>query len=352
MDSRRQQWLPVRRCVRVSVLMAVALATAISVAAPATAETAPPAGHDPGSLGIRILDVPAGAADDPRAESYVVDELQPGATIQRRVQISNTTASQMAVDVYAAAAGVADGAFVVADGRTANGLSSWTTPSVDSVQVPPDAAVDVTVTVAVPADAPPGEQYAVIWASTAGPGDGNILAVSRVGVRMYVAVLGDNPLASAFVISGMLAERTDEGHGAVRAAVENTGDRALDLSGGLTMSAVGKSVSAGPYPATLGTTLAPGQSGTVVFEIADDVEVGPWDAVVELHSGLVTAGYEAQVTFPARADGAVSAPVPTPSGGLPWWEIALGALVLAALGGLLLSRRRRPSRAAHRDSAE
>ncbi len=340
MDGRRQQWLPVRRCVRASVLMAVALATAISVAAPAAADSAPPDAPDVGSLGVRLLDVPSGTVDDPRAASYIVDELQPGATIERRVRISNTTASPMAVDVYAAAADIADGAFVVGDGHAENGLSSWTTPSVGSVQVPAGGAADVTMTVAVPTDAPPGEQYAVIWAETAGPADGGIVAVSRVGVRMYVAVLGSNALTSAFVVDSAVAERADGGHGVVRVALRNTGGRALDLSGELTLTAVGATVTAGPYAATLGTTVAPGTDGTVAFEIADDIADGPWDAVVDLHSGLVTGSYDARLTFPAQAGAAPAAPVRPASGGLPWWQIALPVLLLAALGTVFVQRRR------------
>ncbi len=332
--------------------MAVVLATAIGVAAPAVAETTPPVASEPGSLGVRLLDVPAATVDDPRARSYIVDELEPGATIQRRMEISNTTASPMDVDVYAAGAQIADGAFTVDAGRTANELSSWTTPSEDDVQVPAEATVDVTMTVAVPADASPGEQYAVIWAETAGATDGQILAVSRVGIRMYVAVLGGNPPASAFDVSSLTAERAADGHGIVRAAVHNSGGRALDLSGELTMSAVGTAMSAGPYQATLGTTVAPGQSGTVVFEIADAIADGPWDAVVALHSGLVTGGGEARLTFSAQASDVVTAPVPAPSAGPLRWEIAIAVLVLAAVGTLLLLRRRKQARTSPGNSTQ
>lgn len=328
------------------MLMAVALATAISIGAPLAAQAAPVGAADEGSgsLGVRLLDVPAATVDDPRATSYIVDALQPGATISRRVEVSNTSAASMAVSVYTAAADITDGAFAVQDGRTANELSSWTTADQAEIEVPAGAAVDVTMTVAVPLDAAPGEQYAVIWAETAGSTDGNIREISRVGVRMYLAVLGDNALTSAFTVSSMTAERATDGRGIVRVEVANTGGRALDLSGELTMSAVVGSVRAGPYEAEAGTTLAPGQSGTVTFSIADAIADGPWDAVVDLHSGLTTGSYQGQITFPVETGVVADAAPQSVWAGLLGWALALLGLLVIAAVVLVVVRRRRSSR--------
>jgi len=65
-------------------------AAAVNAApAPASAPTAAGAG----SIGIRLVDAPVTARDDPRARVYIVDHLNPGAVIHRRVEVSNTTAS-------------------------------------------------------------------------------------------------------------------------------------------------------------------------------------------------------------------------------------------------------------------
>lgn len=337
-------------------LVAVALAMAIGTGAPLAAVAAPvrdaPRGSAPlgasdegaDSLGVRLLDVPAATLDDPRATSYIVDALQPGATIQRRVEVSNTSAAAMDVSVYAAAASIGDGAFVVADGRTPNELSSWTTADRSQLEVPAGGTVDVTMTVAVPVDAAPGEQYAVIWAQTAGTTDGNIRSISRVGIRMYLAVLGDNALTSSFTISSLTAERATDGRALVRVAVLNTGGRALDLSGELTLAAVVGAVRAGPYDAEAGTTVAPGQSGTVTFAVTDTVADGPWDAVVDLHSGLTTGSFQGQVTFPAETGVVTVASTPSTWAGPLGWAVALLGLLAAVVLVVLVVRRRRASR--------
>ena len=43
--------------------------------------------------GLRLVDVPVVAQDDPRAQIYIVDHLAPGAVVHRRIEVSNSTAS-------------------------------------------------------------------------------------------------------------------------------------------------------------------------------------------------------------------------------------------------------------------
>ncbi len=343
----------VRRCVLAPVLMAVAIATAIGATAPvetAAAAPRPPSavvadtGTDPGGVGIRLLDIPADAQDDPRARVYVIDELEPGTTVQRRIEVSNTTSAPLSVAVYPGGAAIVDGAFVGSDGHDQNELSSWTTLDQDVVEVPADGTAQVTMTVVVPADTAPGEQYAAVWAEIAGAA-GNIALVNRVGIRMYVAVSGDNPLASAFTVDTLTASRGADGAATVQAQVHNTGGRALDISGALTLVQVGGSVSAGPYPVAAGTTLAPGESAQVVVSVTDDVADGPWDATVDLASGLTLGSATAQITFPAHAGvaPAVTATVVADGGPSMLVLAAVGVLGLLVLGAsaVLLRRRRR-----------
>ena len=57
-----------------------------------------------GGISIRLMDIPEATQTDPRARSYIVDNLPPGSTIERRVEVQNTTPDRQSVAVYASAA--------------------------------------------------------------------------------------------------------------------------------------------------------------------------------------------------------------------------------------------------------
>jgi hypothetical protein len=298
----------------------------------------------PGSVGVRLLDVPTDAVSNPRAREYIVDNLAPGATIHRRMEVSNTTTSAQHVAVYAAAAVITGGSFVGAAARTANDLSTWTTMSRPSLDVAAGATAVDTITVAIPSTASPGERYAVVWASVSNAGDGgNIDMVNRVGIRMYVYVGGTNP-ATSFTVNTLTGQRSSAGHPLVRAVIHNTGGRAVDFSGTLTLSAVTGGLTGGPYPAQLGTTLAPGQSEPVWFVLTDQVGDGPWNATVTLRSGLNQQTFQAQISFPLAPGTAPAAAAHPASGGLGVGTILISAILvvlLAALAALAIITYRR-----------
>jgi hypothetical protein len=196
------------------VVAAFAAATGTAAAAPAAVATTPSSSvaPNPGGVGLRLLDAPTAAADDPRARLYIVDHLAPGAVIHRRVEVSNTTSAPVHVAVYSAAASIADGSFTGAAGHTPNELSSWTTLSQDVVDLAPGAKAPDTVTVTVPANAAPGEQYAAVWAEISSPTASGVTLVNRVGVRMYLSVGGDNAPPSRFTLDSLTAARATDGH--------------------------------------------------------------------------------------------------------------------------------------------
>jgi len=335
---------------RVAAIAAVALATAAVVLAPiipgasATPRAQATATDDAGSVGVRLVDVPETLLDDPRARQYIIDELVPGTTIERRIEITNTTDEIATVQAYAAAASIVDGAFVGADARTANDLSSWTSLGEPEVAVPANSSVLNTVTVEIPADAPPGEQYAAVWVEAAATGDGDVQVVNRVGVRMYVSVGGDNAAASSFVIESMTASRDADGNGVVTAELKNTGGRALDATADLTLAATSGSLTAGPYPATLGTTIAPGSTESLTVVITDDIGEGPWTATLEVTSGLLAETFDAELAFPGQ--GTADAVAASDTSSIPVWlavVLAFSALLVVAGGAfaaLTLHRRR------------
>jgi hypothetical protein len=276
---------------------AVAIALVLTLAA---GGVAPARGASRGSIGLRLLDVPATATLDPRARIYIVDHLAPGTVIHRRIEISNTTASTAHVVMYPAAAILRKGTFLGAAGHTHNDLSTWTAVAPGASDVPAGERVRAVVTIAVPRDAAPGERYGVVWAEmrSAPSADGGITQVSRVGIRVYLSVGPGGRPAANFTIKSLTATRSRDGRPTVIASVHNTGGRALDMSGTLRLTAGPGGLSAGPFPANLGTTLAIGDTEPVTIVLDRRLPAGPWKARVTLHSGLVERNRQATISFP------------------------------------------------------
>jgi hypothetical protein len=305
-------------------------------------------GTDPGvidspSIGVRLVDVPANDMGDPRARLYIVDHVRPGTVLHRRIEISDRGATAHIV-VYPDAAVITKGSFLGANGHTTSDLTSWTSVAPHSVDLPANRNADVTISIAVPGDAPAGERYGVVWAETRSPAgtatSGTVTQVSRVGVRIYLSVGAGAAPAPDFDIESLTAQRASNGDPVVVAAVHNTGGRALDISGTLQLSRGPAGLRAGPFPATLGTTLAIGDTEPVRTELDNQLPPGPWAAHITLRSGLVEHEAEATITFPASGESR-AVPIVSPR---PWWpfpSLAAGLLGLAVFGGALARRRSR-----------
>lgn len=277
-----------------SRLLALALLAAFG-AAPAAAVQAPPCES---GFGVGLVEVPAGSKD-PRAQSYIVDHVRPGATFSRRFQVCNGTKAPVTVQLYAGAAEVGGGTFRIVEGRATNELTSWIRIDPGTVTLQPGQRVLATAGFTVPADAEAGERYAVLLAELPPQPTANGFPVSsRVGVRVYLAVGPGGAPRSDFEVDSLQAARDDAGKGLITARVHNTGLRALDISGSLTLRDGPGGLSGGPYPARLGTTLAPGETEPVVVDIDRAVVDGPWTARLTLRSGLVERTVEAGLRFP------------------------------------------------------
>lgn len=295
-------------------------------------------------IGIRLLDVPTATQNDPRARSYIVDNLAPGTIIERRIQLTNHSASPQSVTVYTGSARIESGSFVGDEGNTVNELSSWTAVSDSELMLNAGAAADVMVTVTVPADASSGERYAAVWAEVQAPSDENatIVNASRVGIRMYVSVGAGGGEAAEFTIGTVKASRTAEGLPQVTATVTNTGGRALDVVGSLALSEGPSGLSAGPFPTENATTLAPGDEGQVVVTLESGFPAGPWQSVLTLRSGLIEHEISAEITFP-RASQTVTVDTGNSLNAGLIAIVSLSALVLVLLAILtwMWARRRR-----------
>ena len=321
---------------------------------------------------IRLLEAPEARRDDPRARAYIVDHVAPGTSFTRAVEVTNDTDEDVSLQLYDAAAEIRDGQFTVLDGRQENLLTPWVSMTPGSAQLAPDQSVRVEVAVNVPKNAPDGEFYAAAMAERPPPESGNVRIATRVGIRIYLSVGTGAEPPSDFRVESLTGERQPDGRPIVRASVVNTGGRALDLVGELSLRDGPGGATAGPFAADVATTLAPGGRAPVSVLLEPALPAGPWLAVMTVTSGSLQRAAQATVTFPAP--GAVGQPVPAqgipvpdsatpppgpggpgsaqdPDGGdsgpnrrdgaededgVPWWILLLALLLLLILLLLLL----------------
>jgi hypothetical protein len=258
----------------------------------------------------------------------------------RQVEISNTTDAMADVVVFPAAASIPDGNFSFAPGRTGNPLSSWTSVGRYVLHLAPGASALDVVTIKAPNKASSGERYAVVWAevSAPSPARSGVRLVSRVGVRMYVSVGKGGMPAAQFMVGPLAAGRAASGDPIVSAKVRNVGQAALDITGELTLSDGPGGLSAGPFPVSLGTMLAPSHSAIERIELDSHLPRGPWRADLTLSSDGTQRSSKATVTFPIEA---LTNEKRGLSGPLILGALIVVMLLLAAGSSVLFARRHR-----------
>jgi hypothetical protein len=324
----------VRRSINAIVL---ALATGIlSVLSPAaSAATQARLAASPGAqeeFGVRLADVPASEADNPRAYRYIIAYLPTGTVIHRRILVMNDESRAARLSVYPDAAHIADGLFIGDTGATRNELTTWISVQHQAVTLAPGASATDMVTVNVPRGATRGEHYGVIWVQqTAKPskhGGFGLTEISRVGVRVYLTVGRGGTPPTSFDIDSITGYRLLSGQPVITAHVTNTGGRAIDLNGSVRLTNGPGDTSSGAFPAQKTVTLAPTQSWNLTFAMPKSLPSGSWRATVSLASGMTTATGTAAVRF---------APVvPAQAGQSPmkWIWLALGGLALVLVLGM------------------
>jgi hypothetical protein len=323
----------------------ILLASSLVAPSAATATSTP---ISAGGIGIRLLAGASSSPVEPFGLTYVVERLAPGSRITREVEVSNTTEATADIVIFPAAASIANGRFSFAPGRSADSLSSWTTLGRSALHLAPSASARDTVTIDVPKSASAGERYAVVWAEVSAPSrtQSGVRLVNRVGVRMYVSVgRGGMPVAE-FTVGSLAAGRSATGDPTIGAQVHNVGQAALDITGELTLSDGPGGLSAGPFPVTLGTMLAPGHSAIERVELDSEIPRGPWRADLSLSSAGTQRSSVAMITFPAKTL--------TESGRSVATRVVLAALIAlvfllaAATSSILISRRRLSRRLSRR----
>jgi hypothetical protein len=327
-----------------ALLPALVLAATVTPPVAQAAPTRP----DPvagGVIGIRLAEIPANRMNDPRARLFIIDHVNPGTTFTRRLQVYNSSPKPQHITLYPGAATVKDHHFTFTAGAKGNELTSWIRLNDPWLNLKPHASAPVKATIAVPTWARQGERYAVIWAqvSSAKPSPkGNITLVNQVGIRAYLHVGPGAEPPSDFTIGRVHPQRTPGRHHSIVATVTNTGQRAIDLEGRLSLTDGPSSLNAGPFPITRGTTLAPGEHGQITVPLGDDITDGPWKYHLTLQSGRVTHTVTGTLTFTEK---------PRMSGQLASFEhptliltltaIAIAAVILLILGLRRLRTRRR-----------
>jgi len=329
----------VRRFLGAFMLAAAVLTVAAAALTPALAGSAQAVSKPPpGVFGIRLVDVPVDAANNPRAYRYIIDHLNPGITIHRRVQIANLTPSAARITVYPDAAIIRDGSFIGDVGQTRSYLTTWMTLSRHSVSLAPHKRAMVTVTIQVPRTASPGNLYGVIWAQETNLGETskgvNIVETNRVGIRIYLNIGPGGPPPVNFGITSIRGTRSARGQFLVVAQVNNTGGQAIDATGTLKLTNGPGDLSAGPYHEP-GVTLAPGQSQSITVFLNKEMPHGSWLATIDETSGITQRSAQATIDF-----------YPAPPNRRLYLILAIVLIVLLLLAAALavwLIRRNRPS---------
>ncbi len=324
----------------------IALLAAGALVAPAVAFAPGVSAQAPDEqVGIRLLEAPQERVDDPRARQYIIDHLRPTNSITRRFEVTNETNEAKTIKLYAGSARIEQDRFVADEGRGSGDILDWVTVEPDSVEIEAGEAAEATVTIDVPADVADGERYGVVWAELpASATPSGVTLVNRVGIRIYLSVGEGEEPESDFEIEEFIAARNDDARPLIRAVVVNTGGRALDLTGELRLEDGPGSLSAGPFPVELGTTLAPGDSAPAVILLDPELPDGPWTAMLTVSSGELSKSATARITFPEEAGEVAEAVVAKAVIGTAWGRVVAtiaGISLLAAAGLFLLFWRRR-----------
>jgi hypothetical protein len=308
-----------------SMIMLLLAAWTLSPAVVAVAAIHRPIGPAPQRFGVRLFDVPGSAANNPRALRYIIDYLPTGTVIHRRILVMNQEARTAHFIVYPDAARISNGSFTGDGGATRSELTGWISVQYQTLTLRPHASSMDTITIKVPPGATRGEHYGVIWVQQAAHARTStglgVNEVTRVGIRVYLAVGQGGAPPTSFAITSVIGHRSASGWPSMVAHVDNTGGRAVDLSGTVRLTGGPGDTDAGPFAEQQIITLAPSQSGNVTFAPPRSLPNGPWQAKVTLMSGLATATATATVVFAVASQAGLSM--------VSWLGISLGVLAVA-----------------------
>ncbi|GIF17067.1 WxL protein peptidoglycan domain-containing protein [Actinoplanes teichomyceticus] len=316
--------------------------TRIAAAVLAVAALGPvPAQAAPGNDSLTWSVTPAGP-EGPNGRPALDYKLDPGATVTDHVAVTNHSTRPLTLRLYASDAFTtpAGGFDLLAAGTAPTGAGRWITLARRTVTLPGTSRVVVPFTLAVPADATPGDHAAGVVASLAAGGtgaDGSRVTVDhRVGTRVHLRVTG--PLRPALTITEVR----------IGTATPWNPLRLPRLTATFTIRNTGNVRLAGQPSARVHGPLGLGSRGTTGPAVPEILPGGSLRTSIRLDAvpPLVRDRVELAVR-PVTADGRAIDPAPVPARWrgpvwlVPWPQIVALAAVAAIVATVLLARRRR-----------
>ncbi|GAA2743574.1 hypothetical protein [Kitasatospora cinereorecta] len=299
--------------------------------APASALTD---GAQPQTFGIQ----PA-TATDPDGRGTFGYSATPGALVKDHVAVWNYSEQPITLRLYAADAFNTDtgGYDVLPEGKPSTQAGSWLRTSVASLELPARSRQIVPFTLAVPADAAPGDHAAGIVASLrreTKDAQGNTVTVDqRVGSRVNIRVAGDlRPeltVVGATALYHPSANPFATGRTTVRYTVRNTGNVRLGGKQAVRVTNVLGTVATGGAPADL-QELLPGNSVDYRVEVSGAYPTLLGTAGVTIDPLPIGGDRDPGLSSTVHKQRFVAVP----------WTMLLLLLVVAGLAALWWSRRR------------
>lgn len=170
----------------------------------------PPA-PSPSTAGATTWSVAPAGVKGPDGRPALVYKLDPGARLTDHVAVTNHSRRPLTLRLYASDAftTLGGGFDLLAAGSRPVDAGAWVTPARGTVAIPAASQVLVPVTIAVPANATPGDHTGGVVASLttgAAADTGNSVSVDhRVGARVYLRVTG--PLRPALAVGAVEVTR-------------------------------------------------------------------------------------------------------------------------------------------------
>ncbi|MER5864506.1 hypothetical protein [Kitasatospora sp. NPDC002040] len=328
-----------RRWFLVFCLAAVALLPTAGSAYADDPPAAPAAGQTPPAA--QTFGIQPSSATEPDSRGTFSYAATPGALVKDHVAVWNYSEQPLTVRLYPADAFNTDsgGYDVLPDGKPSTRAGSWIRTAVDSLTLPGRSRQIVPFTLAIPANAAPGDHAAgIVVAVRAESKDakGNAVTVDqRVGSRVNIRVSGDLKaelkVENAKAVYHPSANPLDTGRTTVSYTVRNTGNVRLGGKQAVRITNVFGSIATGNAPADL-QELLPGNAVNYRFDVSG-VYPTLWGTAGITIDPLPVAGDKDPklVSDVSKHRFAL----------IPWTTLAVLLVVLLLVGRWWLARRRR-----------
>lgn len=280
-------------------------------------------------------------------QTYFTLNVPAGGTAAGTIELTNENDRplKIQVDPVDGLTGATSGAVYANRDDPRKETGRWLTPAASSITVGPHARSELRFTVAVPADAEPGDHVGAIAfqtpASAPSEGSFSVKQIVRVAVAVQIRVSG--PAKRAAELGGMAIEPVGGTQvPSVVVDLTNTGGLLCRPTMTVALSQDGRRV--GTTSRDLDTIL-PGDTIPYPMPWPDPLEAGTYQADTRLTGCGRPVETSADVVLEQDLRGTKAAPGPASLpeddgvGGVPLWAVA-GIAGAALLGGFLLARRR------------